>query len=110
MTNNKKLLSDLLEKEKRYRNEEEELESDNGVMTVTRLTVMKGRLLRRVVDLRNLQRAKMILTAAAVNQQIAILKTRPLFSLIFLANIVRDLMFTKQRFCDAPNALGTIPT
>ena len=27
-----------------------------------------------------------------------------------LTNIVKDLMFTKQRFCDAQNALGTIPT
>ena len=32
---------------------------------------------------RNLNREKMILTAAAVNQQIAILKTRPLFSHLF---------------------------
>ena len=105
---NKKLLSDLLEKEKSTGMKRKS--STTEPMTVTRPTVMRRRLLRRGVELRNLTRAKMTLIATATNQQIAILKTRPLFSLKFPANIVRDLMFTKQRFCDAPNALGTIPT
>ena len=70
-----------------------------GPMTVTQPTVMSRRLLTRGVELRNLTRAKMTLTGTAMNQQITILKTRPLFSLKFPANIVRDLMFKKQRFC-----------
>ena len=81
-----------------------------GSMTVTPPTVMRRRLLRREVELRNLTKAQMTLTATAMNQQIAILKTRPLFSLKFPMNIVKDLTYTKQRFFDALNALGTIPT
>ena len=77
-----------------------------GLMTETRPTVMSRKRLRKGVELRNLTRAKMPMTAAAMNQQIAILKTRPLFSLKFPANIVRNLMFTKQQFFDAQMLLA----
>ena len=104
---NKKLLSDPLEKEKSYRNEEEE--SDNGADDSNSTDSNEEEASGEGVELRNLKRAKMTLAATAMNQQKAILKTRTLFSLKFPVNIVRDLTYTKQRFCDAPNARGTIP-